>query len=113
MVLASKLFNEIVNKGEVDAKTREKMRDIEHEGDKIAYSIIDHLNKTFITPFDREDIHTLAKIGHSALVLNGILKTTAFIIISPILGFIISALFIIFSVNHLHLKLIIYSEKDN
>lgn len=61
VVGAAKLFNEIVNKGEVDVETREKMRDIEHEGDKIAYSIIDHLNKTFITPFDREDIHELAK----------------------------------------------------
>jgi len=61
VVCASKLFNEIVNKGEVDINVREKMRDIEHEGDKIAYSIIDHLNKTFITPFDREDIHALAK----------------------------------------------------
>jgi uncharacterized protein Yka (UPF0111/DUF47 family) len=61
VVEAAKLFNEIVNKGEADIETREKMRDIEHEGDKIAYSIIDHLNKTFITPFDREDIHELAK----------------------------------------------------
>jgi len=39
----------------------------------------------------------LAKIGHKALVWNGILKTSAFIVISPILGFflgIISALLI-------------------
>jgi uncharacterized protein Yka (UPF0111/DUF47 family) len=61
VVQAAKLFNEIVKKGEVDQETREKMRTIEHEGDKIAYQIIDHLNKTFITPFDREDIHALAK----------------------------------------------------
>ncbi len=61
VVRAAKFFNEIVNKGEVDIESREKMRDIEHEGDKIAYSIIDHLNKIFITPFDREDIHALAK----------------------------------------------------
>lgn len=61
VVQASNLFNEIVIKGEVDSEVREKMRNIEHEGDKIAYSIIDHLNKTFITPFDREDIHDLAK----------------------------------------------------
>lgn len=61
VVQAAKLFNEIIKKGEVDIESREKMRTIEHEGDKIAYSIIDHLNKTFITPFDREDIHALAK----------------------------------------------------
>src|SRR3954449_13551365 len=33
---------------------------IEHKGDKATYSIIVKLNQTFITPFDREDIHRLA-----------------------------------------------------
>jgi len=60
-VRAGALFKELVGKGTIDDESREKMRDIEHDGDKIAYSIIDNLNKTFITPFDREDIHTLAK----------------------------------------------------
>jgi uncharacterized protein len=60
-VKAAVLFKELVNKGLIDDADRERMRDIEHEGDKMAYAIIDHLNKTFVTPFDREDIHTLAK----------------------------------------------------
>jgi uncharacterized protein len=60
-VRAAELFKELVNKGQINDADREKMRDIEHEGDKMAYAIIDHLNKTFVTPFDREDIHTLAK----------------------------------------------------
>jgi len=34
--------------------------DIEHEGDEITHEIIKRLNTTFITPFDREDIHRLA-----------------------------------------------------
>src|ERR1017187_1804471 len=58
---ASKLFKKIVNHGEVTEAFREEMRDIEHNGDKMAYAIIETLNKTFITPFDREDIHALAK----------------------------------------------------
>ncbi|MFL6307250.1 MAG: DUF47 domain-containing protein [Candidatus Sulfotelmatobacter sp.] len=33
---------------------------IEHRGDKATYAIITKLNQTFITPFDREDIHRLA-----------------------------------------------------
>src|SRR5579862_6666055 len=33
---------------------------IEHKGDKATHSIITKLNQTFITPFDREDIHRLA-----------------------------------------------------
>lgn len=58
---ACDVFKSIVQKGEVGAEDREKMREIEHSGDKMAYAIIEHLNKTFITPFDREDIHSLAK----------------------------------------------------
>ncbi len=36
------------------------IRGIEHSCDNITRDIILHLNKTFITPFDREDIHELA-----------------------------------------------------
>jgi hypothetical protein len=32
---------------------------IEHEGDEITHTILTKLNQTFITPFDREDIHEL------------------------------------------------------
>lgn len=31
----------------------------EHEGDFITHTIVEQLNKTFVTPFDREDIHAL------------------------------------------------------
>lgn len=37
-----------------------KMHDLEHEGDTIAHNIFAELNATFVTPFDREDIHVLA-----------------------------------------------------
>jgi len=37
-----------------------KIKNIEHNGDTIIHEIIDKLNKTFITPIDREDIHILA-----------------------------------------------------
>ena len=43
-----------------DATAIQKMRDIEHRGDDLTHAIINNLNKTFITPFDREDIHSLA-----------------------------------------------------
>lgn len=33
---------------------------IEHKGDQATHAIITKLNQTFITPFDREDIHRLA-----------------------------------------------------
>jgi len=59
-VEASVLFKEIASKGAVDAALITKMQEIEHAGDDATHSIISHLNKTFITPFDREDIHKLA-----------------------------------------------------
>jgi uncharacterized protein len=34
--------------------------DIEHEGDELTHEVIRRLNTTFVTPFDREDIHHLA-----------------------------------------------------
>jgi predicted phosphate transport protein (TIGR00153 family) len=44
-----------------DLKRRvEQVQAIEHEGDQATHAIITKLNQTFITPFDREDIHRLA-----------------------------------------------------
>ena len=37
----------------------EQLKDIEHVGDHITHDVIDLLHKTFLTPFDRIDIHTL------------------------------------------------------
>jgi uncharacterized protein len=36
------------------------IRDCEHEGDRIVHDIYHHLNQTFVTPIDREDILALA-----------------------------------------------------
>ncbi|HEV2342039.1 MAG TPA: DUF47 family protein [Candidatus Acidoferrales bacterium] len=38
----------------------EKIKDLEHANDTITHNLIKKLNRTFITPFDREDIHELA-----------------------------------------------------
>jgi len=38
---------------------RKKIKDIEHEGDRMVHNIFSELNKTFITPIDREDISAL------------------------------------------------------
>lgn len=37
----------------------EELESLEHACDKITHTVIDRLNETFITPFDREDIHEL------------------------------------------------------
>jgi len=58
---AAKYFKELVLKGVFDEAAIQKMGAIEHQGDDVAHTIIEQLNKTFITPFDREDIHRLVK----------------------------------------------------
>lgn len=37
-----------------------RIKNLEREGDKLTHLIVDELGTTFITPFDREDIHHLA-----------------------------------------------------
>ena len=36
------------------------IHDIEHDNDMLTHEVIRKLNQTFLTPFDREDIHSLA-----------------------------------------------------
>ena len=44
-----------------ERKTRAQViKNIEHKGDEITHKIIENLNKTFITPIDKEDIHQMA-----------------------------------------------------
>lgn len=45
---------------EVQKEYHKKITDLETKGDKITATIYYELSKTFITPFDREDIHILA-----------------------------------------------------
>jgi len=39
---------------------QKEIKDVEHIGDEITDKMFEQLNKSFITPFDREDIHELA-----------------------------------------------------
>ena len=43
-----------------DMAKAEQIKETEHTCDGLTRSIIDRLNRTFVTPLDREDIHTLA-----------------------------------------------------
>ncbi|HEY8630579.1 MAG TPA: DUF47 family protein [Gaiellaceae bacterium] len=37
-----------------------EVKELEHEGDRLTREVIDLLNRTFVTPFDRDDIYELA-----------------------------------------------------
>src|SRR5207253_10037581 len=67
-VLAGALaFNDLVQNFDQLADKRDKIKDIEHQGDNIVHSIYDRLVKTFITPIDREDISKLASLYDDVL----------------------------------------------
>jgi uncharacterized protein Yka (UPF0111/DUF47 family) len=38
----------------------QKIKDVEHEADGLTHDLIVRIDKSFVTPFDREDIHLLA-----------------------------------------------------
>ena len=59
--LAGKLV-ELVNESDYNKRAAlvKTMKDLENENDKLTHTIFVELGKNFITPFDREDIHSLA-----------------------------------------------------
>jgi predicted phosphate transport protein (TIGR00153 family) len=58
---AATILVEMVNDKELDfvSYTRQ-IKDVEHQCDELTHKITTKLNRSFITPFDREDIYTLA-----------------------------------------------------
>ena len=61
LVNISKILSEMVNTGSSDkrAELAKEIDDLEHLGDQFSHSIFSELAATYITPFDREDIHSL------------------------------------------------------
>ena len=54
-------------------RLNKEIKDVEHIGDEITDKAFEQLNKSFITPFDREDIHELtAHIDDVVDSINGI-----------------------------------------
>ncbi|WML35155.1 DUF47 family protein [Clostridium sp. OS1-26] len=58
---ASNMLVEFIKDLDNSEENHKKLKEIEHEGDKKQHEILEQLNKTFITPFDREDIYLIAK----------------------------------------------------
>jgi len=56
---ASILQEMFQNPAQLDAKVT-AIKGLEHEADNLTHDIIDRIDRTFVTPFDREDIHSLA-----------------------------------------------------
>ena len=60
IIVGAKLLKEMLDDFENPLESQRRIKDIEHKGDSITHEIIQTLNKTFITPLDREDIYALA-----------------------------------------------------
>jgi len=60
IIKAGTLLSELVHNF-ADARAKAfAIKEVEHAGDQITHEMFRHLNTTFITPIDREDIHDLA-----------------------------------------------------
>ena len=60
LVDASAIMNEFIDNIDQRHQLAEKLTDLEHVGDQITSKIVKRLNTSFVTPFDHEDIYTLA-----------------------------------------------------
>jgi predicted phosphate transport protein (TIGR00153 family) len=77
LVSAAGLLKELMASGDTLDHERiyKEIRDFEHIGDEITIKTYEQLNKSFITPFDREDIHELtANIDDVVDSINGIAR---------------------------------------
>src|SRR4029079_5255866 len=60
LVVGAQLLSEMLSAGNSKAEIAQRMSEAEHAADETTHSIIRRVNSTFVTPFDREDIYSLA-----------------------------------------------------
>ena len=60
VVEAGRCLRELMGKFEDPMTQIQHIKNLEHKGDGFTHDIVFKLNKSFITPLDREDIHALA-----------------------------------------------------
>ena len=56
----AQMLKQMLSASPIAVDRAEAIKDVEHLCDRSTRSIIDRLNRTFVTPLDREDIHALA-----------------------------------------------------
>ena len=59
VLAGAKALEDFISNSPTSEKKLRELEDIEHTGDRHTHDAIELLNKTFITPLDREDIHEL------------------------------------------------------
>ena len=59
MVAAARVLEQMMGHYEDRERLSSQLRDLEHAGDQLSHNIGHELETTFVTPFDREEIHAL------------------------------------------------------
>jgi predicted phosphate transport protein (TIGR00153 family) len=54
------LLHEMMERFDRLEERSKQLKDVEHQGDLVTHEIFERLNRTFITPLERDDIHDLA-----------------------------------------------------
>ncbi len=67
VLTGAQALNELILNYNDLAVRRDRIKDIEHQGDEIVHDIYEHLVKSFVTPIDREDISKLASLYDDVL----------------------------------------------
>jgi uncharacterized protein len=102
IVQAAQTFAELVDHFDHRERRMNEIRELEHKCDVAVAKILTSLGRTFITPFDREDIHTLATSLDDVLdnLEEAAFRLTAFGIEKPTPEAVKMALIIQESCNH-------------
>jgi predicted phosphate transport protein (TIGR00153 family) len=56
----ARLLVELLDEFPQDGNRLRDIKELEHEGDRLTRELVDLLNRTFVTPFDRDDMYRLA-----------------------------------------------------
>ncbi len=54
------MLNEMMQRFDQLEDRARRLKEVEHNADLVTHEIFEHLNRTFITPLERDDIHNLA-----------------------------------------------------
>lgn len=94
LTLSAQLLHQLFQEPQRRAQHVAAIKSAEHEADGLTHEIIDRIDRTFVTPFDREDIHELAsKLDDVVDLLDGAARRVD-----------------IFQINELHRPAVVLSE---
>ena len=59
-IAIARLLVRVLDEFPANGNLLREIKELEHEGDRLTRELVDLLNRTFVTPFDRDDLYQLA-----------------------------------------------------